>query len=442
MILVAGALLATALGASLLAGRLRVPGLVLFLGLGMAVGSDGFGLDRLRRLRARARRSASSRSALILFEGGLAAGFGEIRPVLGPALVARDRRHDPHRGRSPGSPPRGCSTSPRCEGMLRRLDRRRHRRRRDLRGAARLDAAAAAGAHARGRGRHQRPGRGHARDRLHRLDPEPGLRHRRHGAAVRRRSSAIGAGRSALAVGSRRVRALQRAAARPPPACTRSRRWRPRRWRSARADVAARLRLPRRLPLRAWCSAAATSRRGGRSSTFHDGLAWVAQLGMFLTLGLLVFPSELGDVVARGHRARARRRRSSRGRSARPRRAPSAALACRERLVLGWAGLRGAVPVVLATFPVIDGRRRRARRSSTSCSSPSCSARVLQGATFEPFAQLARRDERRAGAARAAAGRRRRAPARRRGRRVRRAAPATRSPGARCASSGCRATRC
>ena len=27
----------------------------------------------------------------------------------------------------------------------------------------------------------------------------------------------------------------------------------------------------------------------------------------------------------------------------------------RERLVLGWAGLRGAVPVVLATFPVIDG---------------------------------------------------------------------------------------
>src|SRR4051812_1492825 len=43
MILVAGALLATALGASLLAGRLRVPGLVAFLGIGMAVGSDGFG---------------------------------------------------------------------------------------------------------------------------------------------------------------------------------------------------------------------------------------------------------------------------------------------------------------------------------------------------------------------------------------------------------------
>ena len=41
LILIAGALLAAGLLASLTAGRLRVPGLLLFLFLGMAIGSDG-----------------------------------------------------------------------------------------------------------------------------------------------------------------------------------------------------------------------------------------------------------------------------------------------------------------------------------------------------------------------------------------------------------------
>ena len=44
LILVTGVLLALSIGATLVAGRLRVPGLVLFLGLGMALGSDGLGL--------------------------------------------------------------------------------------------------------------------------------------------------------------------------------------------------------------------------------------------------------------------------------------------------------------------------------------------------------------------------------------------------------------
>ena len=43
MVFAAGALLAAGIAATLIAGRLRLPGLVLFLGLGMAIGSDGLG---------------------------------------------------------------------------------------------------------------------------------------------------------------------------------------------------------------------------------------------------------------------------------------------------------------------------------------------------------------------------------------------------------------
>jgi potassium/hydrogen antiporter len=85
-ILVAGALLAGALGASLLAGRLRVPGLVAFLGLGMAVGSDGFGWIDFGDY-ALARDIGIVGLSLILFEGGLATSFGELRPVAGAALA-------------------------------------------------------------------------------------------------------------------------------------------------------------------------------------------------------------------------------------------------------------------------------------------------------------------------------------------------------------------
>ena len=68
LILVAGALLATALAAALLAGRLRVPGLLLFLGLGMIIGSDGTGWIKLddyelaRRVGSSPWRPSSSRA--------------------------------------------------------------------------------------------------------------------------------------------------------------------------------------------------------------------------------------------------------------------------------------------------------------------------------------------------------------------------------------------
>src|SRR3954468_3142576 len=85
LILVAGVLLALGLAASLLAGRLRIPGLVLFLGAGMLVGSDGLNLIAFTDYEL-ARTIGIIALALILFEGGLAAGYSEIRPVLGSAV--------------------------------------------------------------------------------------------------------------------------------------------------------------------------------------------------------------------------------------------------------------------------------------------------------------------------------------------------------------------
>jgi cell volume regulation protein A len=83
--LIAGALLAVGLAASLAAPRLRVPGLVLFLGIGMAVGSEGLGWIDFSNYDL-ARSIGVVALALILFEGGLASGFAEIRPVLPSAI--------------------------------------------------------------------------------------------------------------------------------------------------------------------------------------------------------------------------------------------------------------------------------------------------------------------------------------------------------------------
>ena len=85
LILVAGALLAAGIAASLLAARVRLPGLLLFLGLGMVIGSDGLGWIDFSDYEL-ARTIGIVALALILFEGGLTAGFDEIRPVLRPAL--------------------------------------------------------------------------------------------------------------------------------------------------------------------------------------------------------------------------------------------------------------------------------------------------------------------------------------------------------------------
>jgi cell volume regulation protein A len=67
------------------AGKLRVPGLLLFLGLGMAIGSDGTGWIEFNDYDL-ARTIGVVALALILFEGGLTSGVIEIRPVLGTSV--------------------------------------------------------------------------------------------------------------------------------------------------------------------------------------------------------------------------------------------------------------------------------------------------------------------------------------------------------------------
>lgn len=86
LILAAGALLAAGVAAAGVATRLRLPALVLFAALGMVVGSDGFGWIAFDDYRL-ARLIGTVALVLILFEGGLAAGWVRVRPVLRPALM-------------------------------------------------------------------------------------------------------------------------------------------------------------------------------------------------------------------------------------------------------------------------------------------------------------------------------------------------------------------
>ena len=89
---------------------------------------------------------------------------------------------------------------------------------------------------------------------------------------------------------------------------------------------------------------------------FQEGFAWLMQLVMFVILGLLVFPSELAnwDLISKGLILSFVLMFIAR---------PIAVFigtlffdyTFKEKLFVSWAGLRGAVPIVLATFPLLAG---------------------------------------------------------------------------------------
>jgi cell volume regulation protein A len=85
---------------------------------------------------------------------------------------------------------------------------------------------------------------------------------------------------------------------------------------------------------------------------FHDAVAWLMQIVMFLILGLQVFPSQLVPVIGPGLLLSALLMLLAR---------PAAVFLClslsafnlKERILVAWVGLRGAVPIILATFPLL-----------------------------------------------------------------------------------------
>lgn len=84
---------------------------------------------------------------------------------------------------------------------------------------------------------------------------------------------------------------------------------------------------------------------------FADGLAWLAQIGLFVLLGLLVTPTRLDEAVVPAIVAGLALVLVARPLSVAVCATPFR-VGLRDQMFLSWAGLRGAVPIVLATIPL------------------------------------------------------------------------------------------
>ncbi len=379
LILVGGVLLGAGIWAALLADRVRVPGLLLFLGLGMLVGSDGIGgvdFDDYELTRT----LGTIGLVLILFEGGLTAGWGEIRPVLGTAVALATI---------------GTALTAAITGVvaiwLFDLD--------TLDGLIVGSAVAATDSAAifavlRGSTLRRRVART--------LEGESGMndpvalllvtgfiewiQQPDYGAI-----DMAGLFASKLALGVVFGMLLG--------------------YLARRAFRAVDLPTPGLYPVASIATAALSygiaESLGGSGFlavylaalvlgtgalpakqtvvAFHQGVSWVAQIALFFLLGLLVFPSGLDDVAGKGLLLAAVLMFVARPLAATVSSLP-ARFELRERLMLGWAGLRGAIPIWLATFPVIAG----------VTSGPAIfdivffvvvSSTLVQGASIEPLAR-------------------------------------------------------
>ncbi len=123
---------------------------------------------------------------------------------------------------------------------------------------------------------------------------------------------------------------------------------------------------------------------------FSDGVAWLMQVALFTTLGLLVNPQELLSVWQKGLLLALLLMFIAR---------PVAILFCmfhskfnlRERAFISWVGLRGAAPIVLATFPLVSGIEN-ANMMFNMVFFIVLASVLIQGRTLMPVARLLKLD--------------------------------------------------
>ncbi|HLV66919.1 MAG TPA: potassium/proton antiporter [Polyangiaceae bacterium] len=89
---------------------------------------------------------------------------------------------------------------------------------------------------------------------------------------------------------------------------------------------------------------------------FHDGIAWAGQIAMFVVLGLVSSPSSLLEVAAPGLLIATALIFVARPLAIVPLLVPFR-FSIRELTLISWVGLKGAVPIILATYPLIFGIR-------------------------------------------------------------------------------------